>query len=76
MDKDEVATADTAPFVPHSRPESDPTDRPPVVVVDVTAKVPVAVIFAPVILPEKYPSPMTVSFDEGVDEPMPTFPEK
>ena len=46
--RDDVDTADTAPFVPHSRPLSDATDRPPVVVVEVTARVPVAVMLPPI----------------------------
>src|ERR1035437_1464965 len=72
---DEVDTADTAPLVPHSRPESDPIERPPVVVVEVTARVPVAVIFAPVIFPEKYPLPETSNLFEGEVVPIPTLVE-
>ena len=40
--RDEVESAETAPLVPKRRPESEPTER-----------VPVAVIFAAVRLPEK-----------------------
>ena len=64
---DEVASWVTAPFVAKSNPFSDATDRPPVVVVDVTDRVPVAVTFPP-----KYELPATSRRFEGEVVPIPT----
>ena len=59
------------PFVPHNRPLSDATDRPPVVVVEVTESVPVAVT-----LPAKYELPTTDSLANGELVPSPRFPNE
>jgi len=50
------------------------TQRLPVVVSPVIFAVPVAVKPDVVMLPSKYPSPITVSFESGVVVPMPTLP--
>ena len=55
-----VEVADIAPLEPKRTPESEPTDSPPVVVVEVTARVPVAVKFATLRLPENSPLPANV----------------
>jgi hypothetical protein len=61
--------ADTAPLVPKRRPEREPTDRPPVVVVEVTARVPVAVR-----LPPRKVLPETSRRFEGEVVPIPKLP--
>ena len=55
-----VEVADIAPLEPKRTPESDATDSPPVVVVEVTASVPVAIKFATLRLPENSPLPANV----------------
>lgn len=66
-----VPIADTAPLVPQRRPEREPTDRPPVVVVpvieaDEAAIVPVAVILVAIKFPftERFPAKVLVAVAE------------
>ena len=76
----DVASDDTRPFVENKRPFNEearfvePVTLSAPVVVVLAVRVPVAVTFAPVISPVKYPLPATVRADPGVVVPIPILP--